>query len=314
MKKKEIKPVRVFAPATVANLACGFDALGLAVDRPGDEVHLFPSDKPGLRIQAITGGELPFAPQKNTAAVAAISVMQAHGFTGGVEMEIHKKMPVGSGLGSSAASAVAGAFAMNVFLGSPFSKKELLPFALDGEAVASNARHADNVAPSLLGGIVLIRDTTTSDMVQLAVPADLWVVVVHPSLEILTREAREILPQSIPLKTAITQWSNLAALVAGFAISDYELISRALVDVVAEPFRAPLITGFDEVKKAAHSAGALGCSISGSGPSVFALCKGGEVARLAGPAMQAAFKRQGLESRLYISKVNQKGAEILPAV
>ena len=304
--------VHVFAPASVANVACGFDTLGFAILRPGDEMIVRLSKKPGLTIKKIHGdqGKLPLEPEKNTAGVAALALLEHLGFQGGIEMEIIKGIPIGSGLGSSACSAVAGALAVNELLDRPLTKKELLPFALKGEALASGgAIHADNVGPCLLGGMVLIRSNQDMDTVKIPVPEDLYVAVVLPELEILTVDARNILRKEIPLTDAITQWGNLGGMVAGFMKSDYELIGRSFEDVIAEPYRASLIPDFYKVKTAAMEAGALGCSISGAGPAMFALCKGDEVAFKVGIAMQQAFFRAGVGSERYISTINTLGAE-----
>ena len=302
--------MRVFAPATVANVACGYDVLGFAIDAPGDEVVARLSDKPGLRITKITGddGKLPLEASKNTAGVAALDLLKHLGMSDlGVEMEIHKKMPFGSGLGSSAASAVAGAFAVNLLIGEPLTKKQLLPFAMTGEASADGAWHADNVGPCLLGGIVFIRDNQELDIAQLPVPKNLWAAVVHPDIEILTKVARGILPTDVPLANVTQQVGNLGGLICGLIQEDYGMISRSVHDVIAEPRRQKLIPEFYEAKRAALSAGALGFSISGAGPSVFGLCECEESARKVGEAISGVFTKGGLGNQLYISRVNLQG-------
>ena len=310
MKTEGLKEVRVFAPATVANVACGYDVLGFAIDAPGDEVVARLSDKPGLRITKITGddGKLPLEASKNTAGVAALDLLKHLGMSDlGVEMEIHKKMPFGSGLGSSAASAVAGAFAVNLLIGEPLTKKQLLPFAMTGEASADGAWHADNVGPCLLGGIVFIRDNQELDIAQLPVPGNLWAAVIHPDIEILTKVARGILPTDVPLANVTQQIGNLGGLICGLIQEDYGMISRSVHDVIAEPRRQKLIPEFYEAKRAALSAGALGFSISGAGPSVFGLCEGEESARKVGEAVSGVFTKGGLGNQLYISRVNLQG-------
>lgn len=309
--------VIVFAPATVANVACGYDVLGFAIDAPGDYVVARHSDKPGLRITAITGdgGKLPSQPAKNTAGVAALDLLNHLGKSDlGIEMEIHKRMPFGSGLGSSAASAVAGAFAVNALIGTPLSKKQLLPFAMTGEASADGAWHADNVGPSLLGGIVFIRDNAELDVANLPVPENLWATVVHPDIEILTKTAREILPTEIPLSDTTTQIGNLGGLICGLIQSDYGLISRSIHDVIAEPRRQKLIPEFYKAKRAAMATGALGFSISGAGPSVFALCEGKEIAAKSGAAISKVFSTIPLENQIHISPINQTGVKIVEAI
>ncbi|MEL6676729.1 MAG: homoserine kinase [Bacteroidota bacterium] len=304
--------VEVFAPASVANVACGFDTLGFALQRPGDRIIARFSSQPGLTITRIEGdeGKLPLEPEKNTAGVSALSLMKNLGVVQGIEMEIIKGIPIGSGLGSSACSAVAGAMAVNELMGRPLSKQELLPFALEGEAIASGGDiHADNVGPCLLGGMVLVRSNEEFDTVNIPTPSDLYAAVVLPKLEILTVEARNILRKEIPMKEAVIQWGNLGGMVAGLMQADYGLISRSLKDVIAEPYRSKLIPHFYEVKQAALNAGALGCSISGAGPAVFALCKGDEIAFKAGLSMQYAFTAAGIGCERFISTINTHGAE-----
>ncbi len=314
MLKEAVQEVRVFAPATVANVACGYDVLGFAIDSPGDEVVVRHHDKPGLHITAITGdeGKLPKSAEKNTAGVAALDLLRHLGMTDrGIEMEIHKKMPFGSGLGSSAASAVAGAYAVNKLIGEPLTKQQLLPFAMAGEASADGAWHADNVAPCLLGGIVFIRSNEELDVAQLPAPDNLWAAVVHPDIEILTKVAREILPKDIPVTNATQQIGNLGGLLCGIIQSDYGLISRSIHDVIAEPRRQKLIPDFYKAKRAAMAAGALGFSISGAGPSVFALCEGEDIARKVGDAISAVFSAVPLENQIHVSKINPHGVHVV---
>lgn len=314
MVKEVTKEVRVFAPATVANVACGYDVLGFAIDAPGDEVIVRLSDEPGLRITKITGddGKLPLEAEKNTAGVAALDLLKHLGMLDrGIEMEIHKKMPFGSGLGSSAASAVAGAYAVNCLIGEPLTKKQLLPFAMTGEASADGAWHADNVGPCLLGGIVFIRDNEELDIASLPVPQNLWAAVVHPDIEILTKVARGILPAEIPLANVTQQIGNLGGLICGLIQEDYGMISRSVHDVIAEPRRQKLIPEFYKAKRAALAAGALGFSISGAGPSVFALCEGEKSAKKVGAAVTKVFSDIPLGNQLYISKINTQGVRRL---
>ena len=306
--------VRVFAPATVANVACGFDVLGFAINAPGDEVVARHSEKPGLRITKITGddGKLPKIPEKNTAGVAALDLLRHLGMSDrGIELEIHKKMPFGSGLGSSAASAVAGVYAVNKHIGEPLAKQQLLPFAMQGEASADGAWHADNVGPSLLGGIVFVRSNQELDIAQLPVPENLWAAVVHPDIEILTKVAREILPTNIPMVNATQQIGNLGGLICGLIQEDYAMIGRSIHDVIAEPRRQKLIPEFYNAKRAAMSNGALGFSISGAGPSVFALCEGEQIAQRVGKAISEVFSKINLENQCYVSPVNKKGVHVI---
>lgn len=304
--------VHVFAPATVANVGSGFDTLGFAIHRPGDEIIGRFSSTPGLTITKIVGdqGKLPFEPEKNTAGVAALRLMEHLGVDRGIEIEIHKGIPIGSGMGSSACSAVAGALVVNELLDAPLTKQELLPFALAGEAIASGgAIHADNVGPCLLGGMVLVRSNDDQDTICIPVPDQLFAAIVLPELQILTADARNILRREIPLHDTITQLGNLGGMIAGLMQGDFGLIGRSLKDVLAEPYRKQLIPGFEEVKTAAIEAGALGCSISGAGPAVFALCEGDKAAFAVGIAMQQAFARHHITAERFISNVNSNGAQ-----
>ena len=314
MQREAMKEVRVFAPATVANVACGYDVLGFAIDAPGDENVARHSPEPGLRITKITGddGKLPLETEQNTAGVAALDLLKHLGMLDrGIELEIYKKMPFGSGLGSSAASAVAGAYAVNKLIGEPLTKKQLLPFAMTGEASADGAWHADNVGPCLLGGVVFIRDNEELDISQLPVPKNLWAAVVHPDIEILTKVAREILPTEVPLANVTQQIGNLGGLICGLIQEDYGMISRSVHDVIAEPRRQKLIPEFYKAKRAAMGAGGLGFSISGAGPSVFALCEGEESAQRVGEAISAVFTKVDLGNQLYVSGVNLDGVKVI---
>lgn len=305
--------IKVFAPATVANVAVGFDVLGFAIDKPGDELILRLTDKPGVRITKITGSkkQLPTDPQKNTAGVAAISLLKHLNTQQGIEMEIHKKMPIGSGLGSSAASAAAAVVGINHLLKNPLSKRDLIPFAVDGEQIASGAYHADNVAPSIIGGIVFIRDNSTFDLHRLPVPPGLFATVVYPHINILTKDARNALSENVTLKNCIEQTGNLGGFIIGLFNSNIGLIEQSLHDAIIEPQRAHLIPGFSDVKKAALENGAMGCSISGAGPSIFALSMNSLKAEQAGVAMKNAFLQHGIESTTYISMINQDGARVM---
>ena len=308
------KEVKVFAPASVANVAVGYDILGFALERPGDEIVVRLTEQEGLKISSITGdnGKLPYDVMKNTAGFAAYSLLEHLGQSPrGIEMEIHKKMPFGSGLGSSAASAAAAVLAINELLDAPLSKQQLLHFAVLGEQIADGAYHADNVAPSLLGGMVLIRNNKELDVHQLPVPEDLVASVIYPHIKILTRDARSVLSPNVPLPKMIQQCGNMAGLVIGLFQSDYPLIARSLKDVVIEPQRAQLIPQFYDVKKAALAAGALGCSISGAGPSIFALSKGQKTAEQVAQAMADIFHEHKIVLEKFVSPVNLSGAVIL---
>ena len=304
--------VKAFAPATVANVAAGFDVLGFAVAHPGDTVEARRIEAGGVTLREVTGdgGRLP-RDHRNTAVIAVRALLERLGEPFGVELALHKGMPMASGLGGSAASAAAALVAVNRLAGDPVPPEELLPCALAAERVAAGAGHADNAAPALLGGIVLIRSSDPPDLIRLPVPAGLAVALLSPEVEIRTEAARRILPSQIPLTQAVYQWGNLAALVASLHSGDLALMGRSLCDVVAEPVRASLIPGFDGVKEAALAGGAIGCSISGSGPAVFALTATTAQATAVGQAMQEAFAAVGLRSVSYVSEIGTSGPRVL---
>lgn len=307
------KEIHVFAPATVANVACGFDIFGFALDCPGDELIVRLSSSPGVRIIKITGdqGRLPQDALKNTAGVSVIKYLEHLKSNQGVEIELHKKMPLGSGLGSSAASSAGSLFAINQLLGNPLTAQELLPFAMEGERTACGTAHADNVAPALLGGFVLIRSYAPLDVISVPCNLSLYCSLVHPKIEIRTEEARKILSRNISLDQHVAQSGNVAGLIVGLMKGDGGLMGKCLQDYIAEPTRSRLIPGFQEIKSAALTEGALGCSISGSGPTLFALSLTQEHSEKIGEAMVKACRKQGLDCDLYLSKINLKGPKIL---
>jgi len=304
--------LRIFAPATIANLGPGFDVLGLALTAPGDVVEAELSDRPGVEIAGITGdnGVLSRDPRKNVAGGAAAEVLRRAGHSHGIRLWVHKQMPLASGLGSSGASSAAGAVAANELLGRPLNQRELLMSAMEGERAASGTPHADNVAPSVLGGIVLVRSYDPFEVLSLPVPEELRAVVVHPHCKVSTAEARTLVKnRGYSLDHIVPNLGNIAALVLALCRNDLALLGRSIDDRLIEPLRASLIPGFSAVKDAALSSGALGCSIAGSGPSVFAFASDDETAMRTGAAMQAAFKSAAhLESDLYTGKVNPTGA------
>ncbi len=308
-----MKAVKVFAPATVANVCCGFDILGFAVDSPGDEVILSQKHEPGVVVKKIVGdgGRLPLEPNKNTASVAVQSFLNAIGSNVGIEIELFKNLPLGSGMGSSAASAVAAVVGVNHLFGNPLTREQLIPHAMEAERIACGSAHADNVGPSLLGGFVLVRDYHPLDVVKIPVAANLYCTLVHPRIELKTEDARRILKSSVALKDAITQSGNTAGLMVGLMSGDYSLISRSLKDVIAEPVRSVFIPGFESARIEAVKAGALGCGISGSGPTMFALSASHEVALTVGETMQMQFLKYHLKSEAYVSKINLEGAKII---
>lgn len=307
--------IAAFAPATVSNVAAGFDVLGFALDEPGDVVAAALRDEPGVAIVAITGegGRLTHDAAKNTAGAAVQALLALLGTSRGIALTIHKGLPLASGVGSSGASAVAAVVAVNELLGRPASLDQVLRAAMAGERAGCGAAHPDNVAPALLGGFVLARSADPPDIVRLPVPAGLSCAVLHPHLEVPTGASRALLGDTVPLAAAVRQWANLGALVSALHTSDFELLSRSLVDHVAEPKRAVLVPGFALVKAAALAAGALGCSLSGSGPSVFALARSLDEARAVGSAMASAYGEAGggVPADLWVSAVGTTGARVI---
>ncbi len=308
MNENEIK---VFCPATVANVSCGFDVLGVALDSVGDEMIVRKVPQKGIRITKLTGQDLPKETLNNVAGVAGNAFLLASDYDGGFEIEINKKIKPGSGIGSSAASSAGAVWAMNHLLGNPFSKTELVKFAMEGERLASDVAHADNVAPALFGGFTLVRSYSPLDIIDIPAPSELYVTIIHPQIEIKTSDSRKILKTTISMETGIKQWGNVGGLVAGLFKEDYDLIGRSLEDHIVEPIRSILIPGFDEVKKKSLEAGALGSGISGSGPSIFAFSKGNETALKVGEAMKTVYDKIGIAYEIHVSKINMEGVKLL---
>ncbi|MCL9804370.1 homoserine kinase [Flavobacterium amniphilum] len=306
-----MESIKIFCPATVANLSCGFDVLGLCLEAIGDEIIIQKTPKKGIRLTKITGADLPLEPEKNVAGVAAQSLLNEINPDFGFDIEIHKKIKVGSGIGSSAASASGVVFGLNELLGRPFTKKELVYFAMKGEAVASGSEHADNVAPALLGGFTLVRGYNPLDIIRIESPSELYVTVIHPQIELKTSEMRAVLTPEISLKSAITQWGNLGGLIAGLYTNDYGLIQRSLHDGIVEPLRSKFIPNFDLVKEKAIECGALGAGISGSGPSIFSLSKGFETATNVANEMRKIFSETAIPFEVHVSKINPEGVCII---
>lgn len=312
---KLLDKVHVFAPATVANMICGFDILGFALNEPGDEVIMRRVAEPGVRIVSIKGdnGRLPVDAAKNTVSACAQMLLDDLGLQEdiGVEIELIKHMPIGSGLGSSSASTVAGIFAMNALLGEPLSKEDLLPYCVEGERLACGHGHADNVAPALLGGITLIRSYEPLDIIKLPVPAQLYAGVVFPHVDVPTRDARQLIKERVMLKDAVVQWGNIAGLIAGLYQEDYALIGRSMQDVLIEPTRSILIPEFDTMKIIAQEYGALSFGISGSGPSVVAITDSENKAALIVEKIEDHLAHVEIESNTYVSSVNIGGPRLL---
>ena len=306
--------IKVFAPATVANVVCGFDVLGFAVNEPGDEVIMRRTNKPGIKISKITGdnGRLPLDPQKNTVSVSVEHYLNYIGRPDiGLDIELHKKMPIGSGLGSSSASTVAGLFAAKSLLDDQTDLLELLPFARKGEEMACGHGHADNVAPALLGGFVLIRSYEPLDVIKLPHPAGLYCAIVFPDVDVPTREARQIIRTKILMKDAVTQWGNIAGLVSGLFLNDLDLIGRSMQDVLVEPVRSMLIPDFYKMREIAMETGAISFGISGSGPSVFSFTRDEKTAKLIAQKLQKQLASIEINSNAYVSPINDEGPKIL---
>ena len=303
--------IKIFCPATIANVSCGFDVLGLALDTVGDEMTIRKVEKKGVRITKIIGQDLPLETHKNVAGVAALALLAETDTLFGFEIEIDKRIKPGSGIGSSAASAAGAVWALNELLGKPFNTTDLVRFAMEGERLATGVAHADNVAPALFGGFTLVRSYQPLDVIRIHTPDALFATVIHPQIEVKTSDAREILKTTVSLKDAIKQWGNVGGLISGLYTEDYDLIGRSLEDHIIEPIRSILIPAFDAVKQQSIKAGALGCGISGSGPSIFALSKGKETALKVAEAMKNAYDKVGIDYDIHVSKVNKEGIKIV---
>jgi len=306
--KNEIK---IFSPATVANVACGFDVLGFCLDNVGDEMVIRKTTEKGIRITKCEGYNLPLITEQNVAGVSALAMYENAKPDCGFEIEIYKQIKPGSGIGSSAASAVGSVFGMNELLGRPYNKTQLTYFAMKGEEVASKSEHADNLAPAIFGGFTLVKSTLPLEILQIPSPDELFATIIHPQIEIKTSESREILPSEIPLKDAIAQWANVGSLIHALHESDYSLIHRSLQDIIVEPYRKQLIPFFDDVKSTAMNYGALGCAISGSGPSIFALSRGKDIAKKVEEGFTNVYSVTNIDFATYVSKINTEGIKIL---
>ncbi|WP_295830766.1 homoserine kinase [uncultured Winogradskyella sp.] len=303
--------IKIFSPATVANVSCGYDVLGFCLDSVGDEMIIHKISEKGVKISKIDGYDLPYEIEKNVAGVSALAMYEALQPDCGFDIEIYKKIKPGSGIGSSSASAAGSVFGMNELLGRPLNKTELTKYALKGEALASQCEHADNLAPAIFGGFTLVRSVSPIDVLQLPTPGDLYATLIHPQIEIKTSESRAILPKNVALKDAITQWSNVGSLVHALHTNDYDVLSKSLKDTIAEPHRKQLIPHFDSLKAEVIKAGALGCGISGSGPSIFALSRGEKIAKIVEKTMQNVYSKTEIPFYTFISKINTRGIKIL---
>ena len=304
--------ITVFAPATIANVGPGFDVFGLALNDIGDTIEMELRNDGKISIENGKGCEgLPVIPDENAAGVAIQAMLDALKSRQGVFLRIHKNIKPGSGLGSSASSSAGAVFGLNYLLGEPFKKNELIQFAMEGEGAVSLSPHADNVAPSLLGGFTVVRSYDPLDVIAIPVNMELWFTVVHPQIEVKTSDSKKMLKKEITMKQGIRQWGNVAGVIAALMGGDPDLLKRSMHDPLVEPVRSMLIPGFDEAKKAALKSGVLGCSISGSGPSIFAISSTQKQAEQAGAAFEQVFKRFHIDYRLYVSALNKEGAKII---
>jgi homoserine kinase len=305
-----MKEITVYAPATVANLVCGFDVLGLCLAEPCDIMQVRLLDKKQVIVRTSDNFPLPSDPAMNTAGAPLIEMLAVLKMDVGFDVNITKNIKPGSGIGSSAASAAGAVVAANALLGNIFSKEELVRFAMFGKKVASGVKHADNIAPCIYGGVTLIRSIFPLDIIPISSPA-LFVTVLHPQIEVRTSDAREILRKEVLLKDAIRQWGNIGGLVAGLMKGDYELIGRSLEDVIIEPVRSILIPGFDLIKSECKAAGAIGGGISGSGPSIFMLSRDEPTAKKVAGVMKSVYDLIGVNYHIYVTTVNNQGVKCL---
>jgi homoserine kinase len=306
-----MEKIKILAPATVANLSCGYDVLGVCLSYIGDEMVITKVAKKGIKIIKMEGFSLPKEAFKNAAGVAALALIEKTTIDFGFEIEIIKKVKPGSGIGSSASSAAGVVVGINYLLGNPFSKTELVHFAMEGERIACGSAIADNVAPAIFGGFTLVKSTNPLQVLSLPTPKDLFMVILHPQIEIKTADSRAVLPKDIPLIDAVKQWGNVGSLVSALYENNYDLLSSSLEDVVVEPYRSKLIPFFNQVKQISLENGSLGCGISGSGPSIFSLCKGKEVANKVLENISTFYNSTSIEFHIFITKVNEKGVKII---
>lgn len=303
--------IKIFVPATVANVSCGFDAMGFALDNLGDEMIFHKNASGKVTISKIEGADLPFEIHKNAAGFVAQKMLEDSGVSFGVDLQIFKKYKPGSGLGSSAASSIGAAYAINKLLGETYTNRELLQFSMLGEEVACGSKILDNISAALYGGFVLIRSFNLIDVVSIPTPDDLFVTILHPQIEVKTEDNRKILPKEIALEKAIKQWANVGGLISGLHTNNYDLIGRSLEDIIIEPLRKQSIPYFDLVKNRILKNGALGAGISGSGPSVFALSKGKQQAEKIASVIDEVYKDKGTAYNIYVSKIGTQGVRII---
>ena len=305
-----MKSIKVMSPSSVANLSCGYDILGICLDHVGDEMIITKTNSPGLCITNIKGAKLSYSVDKNVAGIAAKSYLSKNPSEFGFEIEIIKKVAVGSGLGSSASSAVAAVYGIDYLLERNSKKINLIKHAVDGEQFASGEAHADNIAPTMFGGLTLVRDLKTLDILNLPFPKDLFITILHPEIELKTSILRNVLNKKISIKKVVKQTANLGGLISGLYSNDYQLISRCLVDEIVEERRASSIPGFYSLKESAIQNGALGCGISGSGPSIFSISKGKKTASSVKKGFEKVYSQKNISFKTFISKINYEGVKV----
>ena len=305
-----MKSIKVMSPSSVANLSCGYDILGICLDHVGDEMIITKTNSPGLSITNIKGAKLSYSVDKNVAGIAAKSYLSKNPSKFGFEIEIIKKVAVGSGLGSSASSAVAAVYGIDYLLERNSKKINLIKHAVDGEQFASGEAHADNIAPTMFGGLTLVRDLKTLDILNLPFPKDLFITILHPEIELKTSILRNVLNKKISIKKVVKQTANLGGLISGLYSNDYQLISRCLVDEIVEERRASSIPGFYSLKESAIQNGALGCGISGSGPSIFSISKGKKTASSVKKGFEKVYSQKNISFKTFISKINYEGVKV----
>ena len=306
-----MKEVKIFTPATVANVGCGYDILGFCLDSVGDDMIIRKVNKKGIFITHIDGFELPYEAEKNVAGVSALALYNTLNLDFGFEIEIFKKIKPGSGIGSSAASAVGSVFGINHLIGNPYSKNELIKFALKGEAIASGEEHADNIAPAIMGGFTLVRSTNPVDIISLPFPENLYATILHPQIEIKTSNSRSFVPSKIALNDVISQLSSVGSFIHALHTSNFDLLGKSIKDLIAEPKRMKLIPYFENLKDIAVKSGSLGTSISGSGPSIFSLTKGIDTANEIQNQLKVFMDKTNISFTTYVSKINSIGVKVI---
>jgi homoserine kinase len=304
--------IQLKVPATIANLSCGFDILGLCLETPYDiiKINKIQDRTVKIIIEDNEFSNIPDNPKLNTGGFPALKIIDDLNLDFGFEIILKKGIPLSGGLGSSAATAVGVVYGINYLLDNIFDENKIISYALEGEKISSNTPHADNIGPCLKGGLILVKDTYPPNLIKLSI-SDFYISIIHPKIEINTKHAREILPEKINLSDAVKQWGNISGLTAGFITNDIELIKSSMHDYIIEPLRSKLIVGYDQIKKSAINNGAIGCSISGSGPSIFSLCENNEIANQVLTSMTKILDDLKIDYHSYISKINHNGISVI---